>query len=421
MLNEQQQVRGIANGLAGYGLVGEVAGVERMLRPDGFEEPWRTMAWAIVRAERGGERAAVLEALADRPEGEVGRLLAIVAGVGPSRRFLSLAEIAADLAPIEWLWRWWIPLGMITLLGAVPGAGKTFVALDLAKRLVAGEGWPDGSAMGREGARVVYVDAESVPQIINERVERWGMDKGALYLMSPAEGRLFIDFSESVDREYLTEMAYHVDPALVVVDSLSSISSRGENSVEDVRTVLSFLNQLAQDMQCGLILIHHLRKGTRGGVFEGVVGIDDFRGSGHIIAMARSVLGLSVVQTGPELDRNGPRRLEVVKTNLCRYPGPIGVEFVEVGEGVALRYGDAPEAYRELSKLEECERWLVGVLEEAGEAMRPKAVVELGQDEGFSERTIYRARKGLEGTVVNTDGLRHPENRWGLGEAVEQD
>ncbi len=64
-------------------------------------------------------------------------------------------------------------------------------------------------------------------------------------------------------------------------------------------------------------------------------GIHDFRGSGHITAMARTVLGLSVVQTGKTFSLNGPRRLELVKTNLGPYPNPLGVLTV-VGLSYAL-------------------------------------------------------------------------------------
>ena len=164
------------------------------------------------------------------------------------------------------------------------------------------------------------------------------------------------------------------------------------------------------------------------------------RGSGHIIAMARSVIGLSVVQDGPEPDRNGPRRLEVVKTNLCRYPKALGVRFEEgpschelhelheegegggasVGSGSHsvpfVRYGEAPHAYKEPTQAEACAEWLLELLEEAEEPMRPKEVLALGKEAGFKEGVIYRARKELEGTVVNTEGKRAPNNRWALAE-----
>jgi len=102
------------------------------------------------------------------------------------------------------------------------------------------------------------------------------------------------------------------------------------------------------------------------------------------------VLALSIIQDGAEPDRNGPRRLEVVKTDLCRYP----------------------KAFKEPTQTEACAAWLVEVLEEAGEPMRPREVVALGKGAGFKEGVIYRARKELEGTVVNTEGKRAPGNRW---------
>jgi hypothetical protein len=180
---------------------------------------------------------------------------------------------------------------------------------------------------------------------------------------------------------------YDLRPELVVVDSLSSISMRGENNVEDVRSVLGFLGAVAREFDLGLLLIHHLRKRGKATPMMDLVTADDFRGSTHIIAMARSVLALSIIQEGAEPDRNGPRRLEVVKTNLCRYPPALGVRFEEgggegdqrgdhpstaLGTGSGspvpwLVYGETPREYREPTQAEVCAAWLVEVLEEAGE------------------------------------------------------
>ena len=46
--------------------------------------------------------------------------------------------------------------------------------------------------------------------------------------------------------------------------------------------------------------------------------------------------------------------------------------------------------------------------------MRPREVVTLGKEAGFKQGVIYRARKELEGTVVDTEGKRSPRNRWAL-------
>jgi len=413
MLTNRIQIQAIADLLAGLG--------ESDLPIADFREPWRAAYGAVLHARGPGSNeaisAAVQQALAraldERSDREsiIGAIFAAIPGT--KLEFPSLQKIAGSLPPVTWLWPDWIPVGMITLLGSVPGAGKSYVALDLARRIIAAEQFPDGAPIPRPAANVIYVDAEVVPQIINQRAGLWHMDTSRLFLMQPQD-RLFIDFSEGTDRDTLIEMAYHLDPALIVVDSLSSISSKGENNVEDVREVLGFLNMLAKDAQCGLLLIHHLRK--RGPVpLLDVLDIDDFRGSGHIIAMARSVLGLSIVQTGSQPDRNGPRRLEVVKTNLARYPEPIGVQFLpQHPTGVLLQYGEPPEQYRQPTKAGECGQWLLKTLQEAGEPMKPAEIVALAEEVGFSRAMVYRARRLLEDSVRNTETGRHPRNMWEL-------
>jgi hypothetical protein len=273
------------------------------------------------------------------------------------------------------------------------------------------------------GGNVVYVDAEAVPQLQNARAEAWGMDRSRLFLMLPPEAYGMIDFGDEDCQNTLVQMCYELAPHLVVVDSLSAISARGENTVEDVREVLGFLASVAREFDVGMLLVHHLRK--KGKLLAGLgsagpVGLDELRGSGHIIAMARSVLALSPVRPGAEGDRNGPRRLEVIKTNLCRYPEPLGVAFEEGASGKegapVLRYSEHPDPPRPPTQAEECARWLVEVMEQAGGPVKPKEIVRLAKEAGFGQRLLYRARKALEGTVVDTGTKFAPGNEWRLAE-----
>ena len=420
---EAEQLRAIANVLAGRGMVLIRDERELLMRPTYFDEPWDSIFVAASRAATGQEHEAVQSAIQDLPLDERERVRVKMAAAQPDpSRFPSLEELAEELEPIQWLWEDWIPLGMIAMLGAVPGGGKSLVALDLARRIFTGEGFPDGADIPCPGAPVVYVDAEAVPQLTNERAERWGMDRSKLFLMLPVTSRMFIDFGESEDREYLWELVERVQPGLVIVDSLSTISSRGENDIQDVREIMAFLNQIARQQQCGLLLVHHLRKsgGTR--ERDGIVGIEDLRGSGHIVAIARSVLGLSIVQTGPKIDRNGPRRIEIIKTNLGPYPAALGVEFVSIaGGGVELRYGEPPVLYKAPTTADACEEWLIGLLEECGEPIKPREVVELGKKAQFGKTLIYEVRDRMEGEgqLVNTRGRKDSRNLWALPWMVE--
>ena len=148
---------------------------------------------------------------------------------------------------------------------------------------------------------------------------------------------------------------------------------------------------------------------------------NDLRGSSHIVAMSRSIIGLHWVQTGPRQNLNDPRRMEVIKTNLGTYPEGIGVTFrpSEADPEVAeIMYGEVPETWEEPTKKRTCTEWLVALLEEYGE-LSPKEIVELAEDQGFSRPTVYRARKELGEQIMDTASTRHPNNMWAL--AVEEE
>lgn len=420
--------------LAIQALADERAGLPSPYKTAQFPEPFRTLRAALQAQGPAGCEREWLLALLNAPDGkrileelsaaQVGALQRAQGGAEADGAYTPLAELAAELPPVTWLWRGWIPRGFISLLGAAPGMGKSLVALDLARRVLAGEVLPDGQPppdMGAGPGRVIYVDAEYVPQLAVARAGAWGMDMSRLFMLLPEPGRYFMDFCGAMDRDRLTEMVYALEPELIVVDSLSSITSAGENAVDDIREVLGFLNQVAQIQPCGLLLIHHLRKRSAALPASEELTIDDFRGSSHIIAMSRSVLGLSRVRAGGfPRERNGPRRLEVVKTNLGQLPEPLGVTFepLEAGApgalgapGVRLVYGaELPEPSGPPTKATACAELILELLAEG--PLPPKAVVEAAREEGYGRDTVYRARRALEGQVRNTEGCRSPENLW---------
>lgn len=62
-----------------------------------------------------------------------------------------------------------------------------------------------------------------------------------------------------------------------------------------------------------------------------------------------------------------------------------------------------------------CARWLLALLKESNEPMKPSEIVAIGKKEGYGRRTIYRARRRLGSEIANTAELRHnPDNKWEL-------
>ena len=86
--------------------------------------------------------------------------------------FPTLAEIADTLKPVSWLWPGWIPRGMLSLLGAYQGTGKSYFVLDLARTVIHGGPWPDGTLQDRIG-NCIYVEARRYRRSPTSERRRW--------------------------------------------------------------------------------------------------------------------------------------------------------------------------------------------------------------------------------------------------------
>jgi hypothetical protein len=320
--------------------------------------------------------------------------------------FPSLDQIAPYLPPITWLWPGWIPRGMITLLCAAPGAGKSYFALDLARRLIAGEPWPDGTPSTEPGAgaptgnNVIYVDAESAPQLLNARAVAWGMDRTRLYPMLGAAVEGPLDLNKEICQARLGRMAQLLHPALVIVDSLGSASRGAESRLSAVDSLFRFLNELAVRHQAAILLLHHLRRNSAALGAATLAG-DEVRGSGHIVSLARSVVVLAPVQTGLDPQPDAPRRLQLLKSNLGPRPAALDITFVPQPDGsVGLTYGPAATGTcGPRTQVEACARWLLDLLARLPGPASASAFVEPASQAGYSRATLYRAR-GLLGPQV---------------------
>jgi hypothetical protein len=411
MLTKRMQVQCIADQLAGLP-------VEVDARF--FTQPWLACWNAIIAAPAGQAHEALHQATINLPDQK--EILQTILGTRPGYvpDIKSLEEIGSELPPIEWVWKSWIPRGLLTVLGASQGSGKSFVALDLARCIIHDLGFPDSSPIARPASNVIYMDAEAVPQILRERANHFQMDQKKIFLMLADHGEM-IDLGLQKYQDRLTEMAAALQPELIIIDSLSSSHTRGQNNVEDLRALVGYLVRLTGWANCGMLLIHHIRKSPNGQRMMNVdFGMEDLSGSGYITQQARVVMGLRVVQTGPEFDPNGPRELKVLKSNLGAYPQPLGFNFEPLlPEGARLKWNSqAPKEFREPTQSDLCREWLEDTLRENPQGLHPKEVLKLGFDQGFSRTMIFRARRELSGRITNTRGRQAPDNAWKWSESL---
>lgn len=412
MLTERRQRQAI---------VDLIHGLEPELDYDELTKSYRKL-WQEVQdcLQHGYDRYDIHQELYRFKQSESGEKLAniidaiLVAEPGYRPTYPSLATIGPELPQTTWFWQAWIPRGLLTLLAAWPGVGKTYLALDLAQRVITKLPAPDESAFELRTGQVIYVDAEDFLPDIYERATVWGMDLDKFYPIRRPP-RDLIDMSRPEYQDQLIDMCFDLQPDLVIVDSLSSVNSKGENNIEDLRDVLGYFVELAGTFDLALLLIHHLRKPTKG-VTQPVT-MHDLRGSGHLVAMARSILGIDVIKTGPEEDMNGPRQLKVLKKNRGKYPKPLSVQYKDshTNPDVAvLSYGPIElfERYPE-TLTEKCAAWLIDLLEERGPTSFTE-IQSLAAQEDFRYWVLNEARQLLGDKVVDTLGSKRFGNKWAL-------
>jgi RecA-family ATPase len=182
-----------------------------------------------------------------------------------------------ELDPPTWLIADILPeTGLIALYGQ-PGAGKSFVALDMALSVAAGIPWQGHvTRMGH----VVYVSAEGAAGL-GKRVGAWL----AVHDCSPADyDNILVHFRTSALQVYkdsndLNEMLHdtiwHPDtlrddamvimpnedplPTFIIIDTLARCFEGNENQQEDMNRFIQGLDQLRED-NITVLVVHHTGK-----------------------------------------------------------------------------------------------------------------------------------------------------------------
>jgi hypothetical protein len=161
---------------------------------------------------------------------------------------------------------------------------------------------------------------------------------------------------------------------------------------------VKWLAELARDSGKPIMLTHHLRK--RGLFDTDIVTIDRLRGASAIVQPARIVWALDVPDPGDK----ETKRLAVVKSNLARFPEPVGVKWSEDMIGFA----DAPEVPQMETVAGKAMDLLTAILER--EPLPYHSVENEFQQAGISKRTLERAKIKLG--VISTK--KHDGWYWGL-------
>jgi hypothetical protein len=316
------------------------------------------------------------------PEEELGTLLSTVT---PER--------------VRWLWPGRIPAGKLTILDGDPGLGKSVATMDLAARVSAGLGLPDGAAC--EPAGVVILNAEDgLADTVLPRLVAAGGDPARVLALTgvPDESGLGErPPALPVDLPRLRAAIRRVGAALVVVDPLMAYLGGEVNAHrdQDVRRALHPLAHLAGETGAAVLVVRHLTKMAGGSPIH--------RGGGSIGIIGAARSGLLVARDPDDPER---RVLASTKCNLARLPPALAYRLEPHAETAALRVawcGESPHTAESLlaAPRDDEER---GALAEAVEVLRcllaggPVAAAEVqasARRAGVADVTLRRAKSAL--------------------------
>jgi putative DNA primase/helicase len=322
---------------------------------------------------------------------------------------------AVTLEPVRWLWRGFLPAGMLTILGGAPGCGKTTIALSLAATVTRGGAWPDRSRCTEPGDVVIW-SGEDANAVTAARLVAAGADMKRVHFIDGITGSDGEAFDPGRDMALLEKTAEVLAaPRLLILDPIVSAVAGDSHKGAEVRRSLQPVVALAQRLGCAVLGITHFSKGTSGrDPVERVTGSIAFAALARVVLVAAKVAG----EAGDDCEAR--RVLVRAKSNIGPDEGGFAyaLDRVEVApevEGQRVQWLDALDgSARELladaeadsedgSSASGVEAFLRGLL--ADGPVPAKQIKADADGAGYAWRTVQRAAQRL-GVERRKDGVR---------------
>jgi putative DNA primase/helicase len=250
----------------------------------------------------------------------------------PLLKPVSVADVVRNPSqPPSFVWDGYLPRGVVSMLGAHGGTGKSTIALMLAVSVALGRSL---FGVNTQSGKAVFVSLEDGTHIVRHRLahicQLWGIDplalSGRLLIVDgTANPELFAaetrgDGAVTETFEELRTLAEGA--ALVVVDNASDAFGGDEIQRRQVRAFIRALGAIAKASDCSVLLLAHVNKATsRERKAEGGEG---YSGS---TAWHNSVRSRLFMTRGED----GLLTLEHQKSNLGQMREPLTLEWPDSG------------------------------------------------------------------------------------------
>ena len=167
--------------------------------------------------------------------------------------------------PVDWLWKYRIACGGLTLIGGAPGSGKSTVALGLIATVSAGGYWPAGEGRAALGSAILVCEQAALRNTIVPGLMAAGADRSRIGLIAdvPAEDGGRRAFNLHTDLALLENAIKSLpDVRLVVIDPVNAFVGTGAMREARLGAVLQELAAFAARHQVAIVAVAHPVRGN---------------------------------------------------------------------------------------------------------------------------------------------------------------
>ena len=252
----------------------------------------------------------------------------------PLLKPVSVGDVLTNPAPPpQFVWDGYLPCGVVSMLGAHGGTGKSTIALMLSVCSALGRPLFGSDTMQ---SKTLFVSLEDSTNVVRYRLaficKKWGIDPaqldGRLQIVDGTENpELFSADSRGAGETTptyfeLSKMVESEGFGLVVVDNASDAYGGDEIQRRQVRAFIRALVKVARLTNCAVLLLAHVDKNTsRGRKAEGGEG---YSGSTAWHNSVRSRLFMTRTESDTLI-------LEQQKSNFVRFHAPLTLEWSDGG------------------------------------------------------------------------------------------
>jgi hypothetical protein len=182
-------------------------------------------------------------------------------------------ELARPRVRVDWLWKWRLPRGTLSVLASKPKAGKSTFARNLALAVAQGEPF---LGLDTTQGPVLYLCLEERKVDVTATFRRLGASQEEIHL---AEYASMSQIAKAVER---------LRPVLVIVDTLFHlVGIRDENSYAEVTGKLSPLIDLARRTETHILCLHHSSKRPKAEAIDSPIGSTAISGAASTLLYMR--------------------------------------------------------------------------------------------------------------------------------------